>query len=81
MAMNSYFSTSHGKPGIVAAFSSATSWIRTYQEPGISRILDHQDDARPLLSTTFKKGPGFNPPAVTEDTAARPNPHIVILYR
>jgi hypothetical protein len=35
MAMNSYFSTSHGKPGIVAALSSATSWIRTHQEPGI----------------------------------------------
>jgi hypothetical protein len=32
---NSYFSTSHGKPGIGAALSSATSWIWTYQKPGI----------------------------------------------
>jgi hypothetical protein len=35
MAMNSYFSTSHRKPGIVVALSSATSWIRTHQEPAI----------------------------------------------
>jgi hypothetical protein len=33
--MHSYFSTSHGKPGIVAVLSSATSWIGTHQEPGI----------------------------------------------
>jgi hypothetical protein len=45
------------------------------------RILDHQDDAHPLLSTTYQKGPGFKPPAVPENTVARPNPHIVILYR
>jgi hypothetical protein len=65
-----------GKPGIILSYQldsdSPGSWY--------SRILDHQDDAHPLLSTTYQKGPGFKPPAVQEYTAARPNPNIEILY-
>jgi hypothetical protein len=36
MAVNSYFSTSHGKPGIVAALSSGVGLTRNlaFQDPG-----------------------------------------------
>jgi hypothetical protein len=78
MAMHSYFSTSNGKPGIVAASSSGTSWIRT---PGswITRILDHQDDAHPLPGPTYQKC--SNHQLCQKTLQSDPILAIVILYR